>query len=355
MATETVVCRVCKSSANPIFKAKLLSKYTVQYHECHICGTVQVEDPYWLTEAYTSAINSEDTGILVRNTDLADKISIILLSLFGKDGKYLDYAGGYGIFTRLMRDIGFDFYWYDPYADNLLARGFEYKNEDEYTALTILEAFEHFVDPKKELGEMLQKTNTIIFTTLLLPDSTPKPDDWWYYLTNTGQHITFYRTTSFQYLAQQFGLNYYSDGTVLHILTKKNFIPKVIENSQFNKLLKSLKGDYTQIIRNAYKKKKLKTEALGLKNRFSNHLLDIISNPYYELNSNENDMIKTNILKVIENSIFLKVQIESLLTMPLRNPFLHYKWKRILTNELKSKTFSDMLLIQEKKNKNMFV
>ncbi len=38
---------------------------------------------------------------------------------------FLDYAGGYGVFTRLMRDIGFDFYWHDPYTQNLFANGFE--------------------------------------------------------------------------------------------------------------------------------------------------------------------------------------------------------------------------------------
>ena len=61
-----------------------------------------------------------------------------------------NYAGGYGIFTRMMRDIGFDFYWLDKYADNLLTNGFEYnkKIHKKIEAITSFESFEHFVYKK---------------------------------------------------------------------------------------------------------------------------------------------------------------------------------------------------------------
>jgi len=51
-----------------------------------------------------------------RNISSSKITAVILFFLFKKFGKFLDFGGGYGIFTRLMRDIGFDFYWYDPHS-----------------------------------------------------------------------------------------------------------------------------------------------------------------------------------------------------------------------------------------------
>ncbi len=50
----------------------------------------------------------------------------------------------------MMRDIGFDFYWNDIYADNLLARGFELNNLESLEVITALECFEHFLNPIEE-------------------------------------------------------------------------------------------------------------------------------------------------------------------------------------------------------------
>jgi len=36
------------------------------------------------------------------------------------DGIFLDYAAGYGLFVRLMRDAGYNFRWSDLYCQNLL-------------------------------------------------------------------------------------------------------------------------------------------------------------------------------------------------------------------------------------------
>ena len=84
--------------------------------------------------------------------------------------------GGYGIFTRLMRDIGFDFYWYDPHSINLLARGFETRSKNyKYELVTAFEVFEHFAELIKEIESMLQFSDNILFSTELLPSLIPKP------------------------------------------------------------------------------------------------------------------------------------------------------------------------------------
>ncbi len=149
----------------------------------------------------------------------------MLYFFFDKNGKFLDYAGGYGIFVRLMRDIGFDFYWYDKYTPNLFARGFKYTPEvGKIEAITTFESFEHFVNPIGELENMLQISKNIIFTTELLPNPIPKAEEWWYYGLDHGQHISFFSDKTFRYIAKQYNLNYINLG-VLKALTEKS-LPK---------------------------------------------------------------------------------------------------------------------------------
>lgn len=120
-------CKICNQTAQYLFNAKILKKYNIAYFHCDNCGFLQTEEPYWLDEAYVEPIDISDTGCLQRNIYISKLLTIIILLFFNKDGKFLDYAGGYGILVRLMRDYGFDFYWYDKYAENIFAKGFEHK------------------------------------------------------------------------------------------------------------------------------------------------------------------------------------------------------------------------------------
>jgi hypothetical protein len=205
----------------------VLGKYQVGYSHCPQCDFLQTEDPYWLEEAYKEPINIEDTGLLARNLFLSETTAMLLFFLFEREKKFVDYAGGFGVFTRLMRDIGFDFYWHDPFTMNLLARGFEWKTGAEKAELlTTFESFEHFSDPRKELETMLTFSDNILFSTFLTPSSIPSTD-WWYYQFEHGQHISFYSKKSLQYLAQDYGMNFYSHNFV-HLLTRKNLPSSVI-------------------------------------------------------------------------------------------------------------------------------
>ena len=212
-------CKICKSENESVFSAKIMGKYTIKYYHCSKCDFVQTEDPYWLDEAYDQPINQSDTGYMVRNLLYAKRLTILLYLLHGKNGKYLDYAGGYGVFVRVMRDIGFDFYWDDKYTQNLFASGFEKTVDDKYEAVTLFEVFEHFVDPMTEVKSLFQLSDTIIFSTEPLPTPLPPPLEWWYYGLEHGQHLALYSEKTFEYIAQEFGANYYRIGS-LHILTK---------------------------------------------------------------------------------------------------------------------------------------
>ncbi|HEX7357382.1 MAG TPA: class I SAM-dependent methyltransferase [Ignavibacteriaceae bacterium] len=216
-------CRICNTEALKVFDAKVLNKYNVSYFKCSKCDVLFTEKPYWLDEAYSRTINLSDTGLLSRNLYFSQIISVLLFFEFDKYARYLDYAGGYGVFTRLMRDIGFDFYWNDPYTQNLLANGFEYNLETnlKFELLTAFEVFEHLENPNAEIEKMLTLSESIALSTELLPADVPDLK-WWYYGFDHGQHITFYSSKTFSHLAQMFNLNYYNiDG--IQLLTKKKF------------------------------------------------------------------------------------------------------------------------------------
>lgn len=223
-----MLCRVCTSNVTLAFHHQVLHKYDCDYYFCGNCGALQAENPHWLDEAYSSPVAAADTGVLVRNLYLARATAVVLYFLFDRHGRFLDTAGGYGIFTRLMRDIGFDYYWTDKYSPNLTARGFEADAGPggPYTAVTAFEVMEHLTDPVAFVAELLETTgtDTIIFTTELFDGQPPAPEDWYYYAFGTGQHITFYQRSTLELIGQRFGLNFYSSH-MLHIWTRAKLNP----------------------------------------------------------------------------------------------------------------------------------
>jgi hypothetical protein len=219
-------CKICNSKTYKRFNSIVLNKYSADYYYCDNCNFLFISNPFWLKEAYNNPINIEDTGIVLRNITLSKKLTTTLYVLFNKNSKFLDYAGGYGIFVRTMRDIGFNFYWADIYTENLFAKGFEYNDSMKIDAITTFESFEHFVDPMLEIENMFKISDTILFSTELLPKLVPSPNDWWYYGLTHGQHISFYSKKTFLYIAKRFDCYYYYINQI-HILTK-NKIPNYL-------------------------------------------------------------------------------------------------------------------------------
>lgn len=205
--------------------AKILNKYDIKYFNCGKCGFIQTEDPYWLKEIYSDAIKQSDIGLLKRNIDLLNPTRAVIKFQFNKKGKFVDYGAGYGIFVRMMRDAGFDFYWSDKYCDNLFAKDFEAADaktaKAKYEMLTAYEVFEHLEDPIQETEEMLKYSDSIMFSTYLLPSHKPKPGEWWYYGPDHGQHISIYTKQSLKILGGRFNLNLYSNDKSIHLLSKR--------------------------------------------------------------------------------------------------------------------------------------
>jgi 2-polyprenyl-3-methyl-5-hydroxy-6-metoxy-1,4-benzoquinol methylase len=250
-------CKICNSSTSYLFTQKVLKKYNVDYFKCDSCNFISTDEPFWLTESYQDAIADADTGILERNIKFKKVVPFIIKIYFNPKGKFLDYGAGYGIFVRMMRDNGYDFWWQDEYCNNLFARKFDIKtlsNDTKFELLTAFEVFEHLKDPKSEVKKMLQFSDNILFSTILT-DSVSEIKDWWYLSPETGQHISLFSKQSLQKLALELRLNFYSNGYNFHLLSSKKINPFLFNLlGIFYKLKHKLKQskEYAKLDRDAY-------------------------------------------------------------------------------------------------------
>lgn len=212
-------CRVCSCDVESFATTKLFD-IDVQYFECDNCGYVQTEYPHWLDKAYEEVINISDTGIMSRNRSNTKIVSATLLILGKLKGCVVDAAGGFGILVRLLRDFGINAYWVDSYCKNMVARGFEYE-KGEASLVTAFEVFEHFIEPSVELDRLLEIAPNVLLSTIIIPEPTPMPNNWWYYGIEHGQHIGFFKVKTLQKLAEDRGKYLVTDGKSYHLISDK--------------------------------------------------------------------------------------------------------------------------------------
>lgn len=218
-------CRSCGETSNYFSSAIIMGIKNIDYFLCPSCGFLQTEFPTWLDKAYKEAINDSDRTLLKRNLEFSKVVEDVIKIYFNKDQNFLDWGGGYGLLAGLMREKGYNFYLYEPYAPNLFAKNYVYENQ-KIELITCFEVFEHLVEPYKDFEKIFSISKNILFSTLLLPANIPDPSKWpvsWsYYGLEHGQHISFYQLKTLQKIAQDRGLNFYTDGFSLHLITEKN-------------------------------------------------------------------------------------------------------------------------------------
>lgn len=216
-------CPVCGGARERVFDTVMLGKYRADYHHCRGCGLLQTEPPYWLEEAYRSPITDLDTGLVRRNRMMSHRLACFMYFVCGRDGRYLDAAGGYGLLTRLMRDLGFDFRWSDPHCPNLFARGFEAgQGEGGYRAVTAIEVAEHVHDPVKFFETLRQTSGAdyLVFSTELYEGPPPDPTAWVYFAPEAGQHVSFYQARTLARIAGRLGMHFVSHNN-LHVFSRR--------------------------------------------------------------------------------------------------------------------------------------
>src|SRR5678816_1294678 len=100
-------CKVCRSPVEIFGRTTVRSKYEACFLKCQRCGFVFAENPHWLAEAYSEPINLSDTGYISRNLTYKNRVQMFIELFLNPNGKFLDHGAGYGVFVRLMRDMGY--------------------------------------------------------------------------------------------------------------------------------------------------------------------------------------------------------------------------------------------------------
>lgn len=203
---DTIPCRLCGAGARFLFAQAVLARHEARYHQCPDCGLVQTQPPAWLDEAYGEAISAVDTGAVARNLH-ARRVLTVFLRLAGAGrAPCLDWAGGHGLLTRMMRDEGFEFFWDDRYAKNLFAIGFEWRaDRGAPFAVTAFEVLEHLVAPLDTLRSIAALGPRFVITSTQLYAGVAPDPDWRYLAPETGQHVAFYRRETIARLGREIG------------------------------------------------------------------------------------------------------------------------------------------------------
>src|SRR5260370_12471138 len=74
---------------------------------------------------------------------------------------------------------------------------------------------------------VLSISDSILFFTEPLPIPAPPIADWWYYGPEHGQHIAFFTREALQQLAARFGANYYTNGGIIHLISRRHISERI--------------------------------------------------------------------------------------------------------------------------------
>ena len=167
-------CRLCSAPLEPFADGTVLGSRRVSYVRCTSCRSVFLPDPTWLDEAYSSAISALDVGLLERCIQLANVTTALIAAERLSGGIFLDFAGGYGTLTRLMRDRSLDFRHDDPLCENVFAQGFNASLDRDFTVpkgIPLFSAISCWVKPSKYIHSITSLHAGESFSTSCLSPS----------------------------------------------------------------------------------------------------------------------------------------------------------------------------------------
>jgi hypothetical protein len=214
-------CRLCGGETFCRWRKMVLLKYDVGYHECRSCGSIQTDTPYWLDEAYAIPGVHLDVGIANRTLQMWITATSFLEEIgFPRTDLAVDFGAASGLFARLMRDAGFNFYAHDKYSDPFFVNYFTIADisAQRPSLITAFEVFEHLRDPNASIGDLLDLgADAILFSTGFFSNQGP---DWQYLVPECGQHVFFYTERGLGYFAGRFGYDLLGAGR-FHVLLRR--------------------------------------------------------------------------------------------------------------------------------------
>ena len=190
-----------------------LSGKSIYYYQCHSCQfTFAPEFANWseqdfAREIYNDQYIDHDPDYLERRPQQNFQL---IESLF-KDQKaairHLDYGGGNGALSALLKASGWSSSTYDPFSSE--------KNSLEglgqFNLITAFEVFEHASDSNQLMSQLtkLKTDDGLILFSTLTSDGVIEPHKrltWWYASPRNG-HISLHSKRSLALLASRFNLH----------------------------------------------------------------------------------------------------------------------------------------------------
>lgn len=155
------LCQLCSGMLLEYCRTVMFRR-DVKILRCEKCRSQKVSNPDWLEITYQQGWANSDTGRVSRAIHSAGDIifTLFFLKQDTEIGRMLDYGGGEGLLTRILRDHGFDAYNYDPYSISNLSFGFNLESildNDSFSVISIIEVLEHLTNPRDALGDLLKK------------------------------------------------------------------------------------------------------------------------------------------------------------------------------------------------------
>lgn len=220
--TEPAPCRLCGGQTSFQFAKPILEKYSVRYWRCRTCRCLQTDPPFWLAESYKTVHSAGDTGMVARSWQMAQATSLLLhLAGITATTQCVDWGGGNGLFSRMMRDQNYNFASDDKYAEPFYCSGFTRQalGIANCDAVTSFEVFEHLPNPGAELAEILSLNPKIwIFSTQIY---AAQDQNWNYLSPRNGRHVFFYSEEGLRRFAHAHDFDFLR-GRELHMMIKRS-------------------------------------------------------------------------------------------------------------------------------------
>lgn len=199
------------------------SGMNVDYVMCHDCGFCYAPAfARWSPEDFAQNIYNADyirvdPGFL----DTRPRANAATLrGMFGEHAlgiRHLDYGGGSGVMSALLREAGWQSLSYDPFG----IRHGTIEELGKFHLVTAFEVFERVSDVRRlmdELHGLLAPDGMVLLSTMLSDGHLAfgRPLSWWYAAPRNG-HISLFSRESLGRLGQQYGWNFGSLSEGTHI------------------------------------------------------------------------------------------------------------------------------------------
>ena len=194
----------------------------VVYDLCEECGfCFAPEFAQWTAGDFAQRIyNAEYVNVDPDYTGVRPRANAdLVMKMFGEHAshiRHLDYGGGAGILSALLREAGWQSTSYDVFADGTR----KLPELGKFDLITTFEVFEHVVDGRqlvRDLSSVLNDDGIILFSTLVSDGHIVEgqPLEWWYAAPRNG-HISLYSRKSLAVLAARSGFRFATFSPDLH-------------------------------------------------------------------------------------------------------------------------------------------